>query len=247
MIAKEWRDARWKLAVATVGVVPALLIVAAYLPPYKTAWRVVERFGDRTALEQILNVYEGGAIALAFLAVLLGAAAVSEEVRRGTIFLLLSRPVNRSRLLLTKYAISAGALLSAAVAGHVALILAAIARGYPPGLWSVRGVVLSTVLLWIWSLSVLGLAFLFSVAFGNTPVSLMITAVVTYLSVYALPHLLGVLVRYGTTEGMTPLYWWTNATLYAGEGLAPFNFLVCIAVAASLLLAPLWLFRRKAY
>lgn len=247
MIAKEWRDARWKLVVAIAGAVPALLIVAVYLPPYKSSGRVVERLTDAVALGQILNVYGGGGVALALLAILLGAATISEEVGRGTIFLLLSRPTSRTRILLTKYAISAGILLSAAVLGHAALIAAAATKGYPLGLLSVSGTVLSTALMWLGSLSALGLSALFSVAFRNTLVSLAVAFVTLYLAFYALPGYAELFVSYETLEMVAPPYSWTSKALHAGEGFAFLNFIVCSATAAILLLAPLWMFRRRVY
>lgn len=247
MIAKEWRDARWKIVLAVAGAVPALLIVATYLPPYETSGRAVERLTDAMALGQIVNVYGGGGVALALLAILLGAAAVSEEAGRGTILLLLSRPTGRTRILLTKYAVSAGILLSAAVLGHAGLIAAAFTKGYPPGLLSIPGVVLSTVLMWLGALSVLGLAVLFSVVFRSTPVSMTVTFVTLYLAFYALPGYAELFVPYGLLERAAPLYSWTSTTLYAGEGLAPLNFISCTTAAAILLIAPLWLFRRRAY
>lgn len=235
MIAKEWHDARWKLLVAAMGVVPALLIVVVYLPRYETTGCVAERFADGMALGQILNVYGGGGVALALLAILLGAMTISEEVGRDTIFLLLSKPVSRTRVLLTKYAVAAGVLLFAAILGHVMLIVVAVAKGYPLHLLNAYGVVLSTVLIWLGSLFVLGLAVTFSVVFRNALVSLAVTFVTVFLVFYALPIYL------------TPLYWWTNVSLYSGEGFAPLNFLACITLAAALLLLPLWLFNRKAY
>lgn len=247
MIAKEWRTVRWKLIVAAVGVMPALLMLAAYLPPYETAGRIVERFSDKTALEQILNVYEGGGIALGMLAILLGGTAISEEAGKGTVYLLLSKPISRTRLLLTTYGVSAGILLSAAVVGHAVLILASAARGYPWNLLNAQGVVLSTALVWIWSLSILGLALLFSIAFGSTLVSLMTTFVVTCLGIYLLPGLLGLAVPYQTLEQVAPLYSWTSVPLYVGKGLALPNFLTCTTAAVAMLVAPLWLFQRKAY
>lgn len=247
MIAKEWHDARWKLLVAAMGVVPALLIVAVYLPPYETAGRVVERFTDEMALGQILNVYGGGGVALALLAILLGTMTISEEVGRDTIFLLLSKPVSRTRVLLTKYAVAASALLMAAILGHVMLIVVAVAKGYPLDLLSWYGVVLSTVLIWLGSLLVLGLAVTFSVVFRTTLVSLAITFVTVFLVFYALPIHPVPNVPYNTVEKMTPLYSWTNVSLYSGEGFAPLNFLACFTLAAVLLLLPLWLFNRKAY
>lgn len=247
MVAKEWRDARWKLAVAAVSAVPALLIVMVYLPPYETTKRVVERLTDEMALGQILNVYGGGGVALALLAILLGAVTVAEEASRGTVFLLLSKPVSRTRILLTKYAISAGILLSAAILGHAMLIIAAVVRGYPLGLLNVYGVAFSTALIWLGSLSVLGLALTFSVVFRNTLVSLAVNFVIVCLCFYALPGYAEVLVPYETLARVAPPYSWTSASLYAGEGFAPLNFLACTVVATILLLVPLWLFDRKAY
>ena len=246
MIAKEWRDARWKLVVAIAGAVPALLIVAVYLPPYESSGRVVERLTDAMALDQILNVYGGGGVALALLAILIGAATISEEVGRGTIFLLLFRPTSRTRILLTKYAISAGILLSAAVLGHAALIAAAATKGYPLIL-SVSGTVLSTALMWLGSLSALGLSTLFSIAFRNTLVSLAVAFVTLYLAFYALPGYAEFFVSYETLKMVAPPYLWTSKALYVGEGFASLNFIVCTATAAILLLAPLWMFRRRAY
>lgn len=247
MIAKEWQGAWWKLIIAAVCAGPAVLIVATYLPPYETRNRVVERFTDEAALGQILNVYSGGGVALALLAILLGAAAVSEEVGRGTIYLLLSKPVSRTRALLTKYAISAGILLSAAVFGHAVLLVAVVARGCPPGLLSAYGVILSTALMWLGSLSVLGLAVTFSVLCRNTLFSAAATFVAAYLIFYVLPGYAEVFISYSMLEMVTPLYSWTSVELYAGEGLAILNFLACAIAAAILLLTPLLLFERKAY
>lgn len=247
MIARELRGAWWKLIIAAVGAVPAVLIVAAYLPPYETTGRIVERFSDEAALEHILNVYDGGGVALALLAILLGTATVTEEVGRGTIYLLLSKPVSRTRILLTKYTISAGILFLAAALGHAVLIVAAVARGYPLGLLNAYGVVLSTALIWLGSLSVLGLAVMFSVLCRNALVSAAATFVTAYLSLYVLPGYAELFVPYDILEKVAPLYSWTSAALYAGDGLAPLNFLACFAVMTVLLVTPLWLFNRRAY
>lgn len=247
MITKELRGIWWKLVLAAVGAVPAGLIVSAYLPPYETTNRVVERFSDEAALGQILNVYEGGGVALALLAILLGAATVSEETGRGTIFLLLSKPTSRARILLTKYVISAGALLAAAVFGHFILLVAAVAKGYPTGLLSASGVVLSTVLIWLGSLSVLGLAAVFSILYRNVLVSVAITFVTVFLCFYVLPGYAAIFAPYETLERVAPLYSWASPTLYAGEGPALLNFFACAAVAAGLLLLSLRMFGRRGY
>lgn len=199
------------------------------------------------ALGQILNVYGGGGLALALLAILLGAMTLSEEVSRGTIFLLLSKPVSRARILLSKYAISAGILLSAAILGHAMLIGVAGAIGYPLDLLDLYGMVLSTALIWLGSLSVLGLAVTFSVVFRNALVSLAVAFVTVCLVFYALPGYAEVFIPYGTLAKVAPLYSWISTSMYAGQGFATLNFHACIALATGLLLLPLWLFNRKAY
>lgn len=247
MLVEEWRGVRWKILAGAMGAIPAAMIVAWYLPPYEAAWRATERFTGQVALGQILNVYEGGGVALALLAVLLGAATVSEETGRSTILLLLARPVSRGRIFLTKYLVSAAVLLAAAVVGHAGLICAAVLRGYPLGLLSGYGVILSTVLIWLGVLSVLGLAALFSVAFRNPLVSAALAFVAACLFIYVVPSLAGAFVPSGVLERIAPSYSWTSASLYAGEGLAPLNFLACAASAMMLTIAPLWMFRRKAF
>lgn len=232
MIAKEWRDAWWKLLAAAVAVVPSVLIVAEYLPPYRSSGRVAEEFSPQIAVNHLSNVYSGGATALGSLAALLGVALVSKEAARGTIFLLLSRPVGRTRVLLTKYAVCAGILLAAAASGQALLLVVAFAtKGYPPGLVTVSGVVLSTVLVWLGSLPVLGAALIFSVVFRNATASVAGAALVFFA--YWFFAALG--------------FGYQGGTLYAGPNLAPTDFLVGLTAAALPLLAALWLFRRRAY
>lgn len=233
MVAKELRDAWWKLLAAAVAVVPSLLIVAEYLPPYESAGRVVEEFPPGIVTQQLWNVSSGGGLALGFLAALLGAALVSGETSQSTIFLLLSRPVGRARVLLTKYAVCAGILLAAAAFGHVLfLAVAFVAKGYPPGLVSVSSVILSTVLLWLGSLFVLGATLIVSVAFRNVTASVIAAALVV--------------VAYWFSASLGVGYW-SSENLYAGSNLAPTYFLVSTIAAAVPLLVALWLFRRKAY
>jgi hypothetical protein len=89
-----------------------------------------------------------------------GAALIASEVSSGSIFILLSRPLSRQRVLLTKYGVAAGLLLMLCVlCGGLALLL---------GRWqgvelSVGGVLLSMLLLWLAVLFVLSLTLLYSV------------------------------------------------------------------------------------
>ena len=247
MFAKELRGTWWKVVVGAASFLPAVMIVAVYLPPYETTGRVMERFTDGAALGQILNVYGGGGVALALLAILLGAPAVSEEVSRGTIFLLLSKPRSRVRTLLIKYTTSAAILLLASVFGHAALVAAAIVKGYPLGLLNLGGMILSTVLMWLGSLSVLGIAIACSVLLRGALICVAAAFVATYVIFYVLPSYAEDLVPYEKLEMMAPPYSWTSEALYAGEGMASLNFLSCFLVAAALLGVSLWLFSSRAY
>ncbi|MBA3390669.1 MAG: ABC transporter permease [Rubrobacter sp.] len=174
---------------------------------------------------------------------------------KNTIFLLLSRPVSRTRTLLTKYATGAGVLLASAVLGGGVLFVVAVIKGYPLGSLDVAGVVLSVVLLWLGSLFVLGIASLFSVLFRDAIKSFVAASIVGFL--FLSPdnwmnyffwneyHALGF--SQGFPRDVTLFYYWFSTRSFLGEGLAVTDFLVCLIAAAVPLLAALWLFDRKAY
>lgn len=233
MIVKEWWGTRKVLIASLAATVPILLIAAYYLPPYESAGRVGGVFPENVAIGQIMNVYSGGGIALGLLAALLGAALISGEASRGTISLLLSKPVSRTRILMTKYAVCASILFLAALLGNVLLLIVAAAKGYPLfGLLSVSDVALSTVLLWLGSLSVLGAALVFSVIFSDINISIVAAALVFFAYWF--------LVTIGVS-------YWSSEDLYTGGGSAVTNLVVCLIAAGVPLLAALWLFNRKAY
>jgi ABC-type transport system involved in multi-copper enzyme maturation permease subunit len=268
MIAKEWRDARWKFFIAAFVV--ALLV--PLLPPYED---FVEGLGDIPAkhlpggtpqeyvMQEIMVFYMGGGFAILLpLAALLGAGLISGEVSNGTIWLLLSKPVSRIRLLLTKYAVSAGILLVAAILGNVLLIIAGAVRGYPLGQLSLPGMALSSLLLWLGMLFVLGIALLVSVIFRSAISSIIATALALYLILVALPayslelyYLLsgGPSLNQGSSvaerliQGIGIAQYWFTENMFVGDSFAAVNFLVCMIAAAIPLLAALLLFNRKAY
>jgi len=180
MIAKEWRDARWKLVLGTV----AFLVVALVAPwSYEQIQASVER--DVSTQKDVEFMREPGYPAglaggeleqlqrhanhaiLVPLAGLLGVALVSAEVSQGSIFLLLSRPLGRRRMLLTKYTVCAACLFAVAMVGTVGMILSGLAHGYPPEAVNVGRIFAAAALFWLGSLFVLGVSLLASVIFGN--------------------------------------------------------------------------------
>jgi ABC-type transport system involved in multi-copper enzyme maturation permease subunit len=217
---------------------------------------------------EIRDVHMGANMILIPLAGLLGVALISGEVGRGTIFLLLSRPVSRTRTLLTKYSVGAATLFVAALAGAVGAIISGHAHGYPADSFSAVEILASAGLFWLGSLFVLGVALLASVLFGDV-IKSAIAAVAALYVIFNAPNFLRMLAEwlywteedyeqsfqqingwYESFERFNLFNYWTAENIYTGEwvaSLAAQNSLVCLVAAAVPLLAALWLFRRKAY
>jgi ABC-2 type transport system permease protein len=260
MVAKEWHDARWKFLVAAVSVVLLVFLLSPYEVFLEEARRGFVKEPVKDALRDLSELYYLGAIfVLLPLAALLGVASISGEVSNGTIFLLLSRPMSRTRLLLTKYAIGAGTLLVAVVLGKILLLIVAAARGYPLGQMHVLEAVLSVVVLWLGVLFVLGTAILVSIIFRSVVTSIVACAL-TLFFVFTLPPIIAEFYPWGDTYDpyelsvrLWVLTYWMPTYYYSPNpsngigGFAFTSFLVCLIAAALPLLAALWIFRRKAY
>ena len=310
MIAKEWRDARWKLVLGTL----IFLIIAVVAPrPYERVLASVEveirsmesgvqkpvrlppsegaaeeerferqmredlermrepGYPSRSAgweLEEIQKV--GNYAILIPLAGLLGVTLVSTEVGQGSIYLLLSMPLSRRRMLLTKYAVCAACLLVTAMVGAVAVMLSALAHGYASAAVPFGPIFASAVLIWLGSLFVLGVSLLASVIFGSVILTILAAGATVYL-VDAGPDLVRSVVEmlfWTNSDYMRPwreMNAWHNAfeswrlSNYWGGPypLYPFggpvtttmmrSLLVCLVTAAPPLLLALWLFRRRAF
>lgn len=260
MVAKEWRDARWKLLAGAVVV----LVIGAMIPLDTLFPRSYSLFGepdniiapspkeDAEYLQYLLwsqwfSEASGNPV-LMLMAAVLGAGLISGETRRGTIFLLLSKPVSRERVLLIKYAISAGVLFVIVMLGSVALLVITGMLGYPQ---DTGGVLISAVLMWLGLLFVLGTALLLSVMFDN-----MLMAVVGTFLVWVLTSVLPALMAQQIAnlflvsqnqfpaalfDAMALSPYWTSLDAYSGHGFPTLQLLVSSAAAA------LWLFSKKSY
>ena len=258
MISKELRDGWWKFAAATLLV---LIVVLAFPVPAQYE-EIVKAYDPSTgplevAVQETFALYTaGGFFALVPLAALLGGTLVSSEVSGNTIYLLLSRPTSRWRLLLVKYTVCAAILLVAAVSGSVLLILIASSKGYPLGFLNTTGLMFSAGLMWLGSLFVLGIGLFISILLRSVLGSVLATVIAAY-AVYALPLALTEFLLYAQDYSanlnydlalkLTLFDYWSSESLFTGENLALTNFLVCTTTAVVPSLAALWLFNRRAY
>jgi ABC-2 type transport system permease protein len=177
-----------------------------------------------------------------------GAGLVASETSSGSIFVLLSRPVSRTRALLTKYGVAAAlSLLLCALCGVLALAVGAwqgIAA--PP----VGGLLLSIVLLWLGMLFVVGLTLLYSVVVSSALAAGVLGFFTTYvLAIAPLFHSgTGPHVQYflGGPDWSIGNYW-GSLGIYAGTD-SPVKSLLVAAIAALIpALGALVLFVRKAF
>jgi ABC-2 type transport system permease protein len=204
------------------------------------------------------------------LAGLLGVALISAEVGQGSIYLLLSKPLGRRRMLLTKYAVCAACLLAVALVGAAGLIASAFAHGYAFEAVPLGEIFVSTSLIWLGSLFVLGVSLLASVVFRNVLATVLAAAATVYL-VHIGPDVVGSIaemIYWTNSDYMRPWRemnaWynvfesWRLSSSWGGPYPSyPFvdirtvtatrSFLVCLFTAVPPLLLALWIFRRKAY
>lgn len=252
MITKELIESRWKLvggaalmtvmavvSTVTYGLAQQLTLgtSSAQMPDFLRNYigQMTASF-DTFVGASWFSLTNNGGLVMMLLAVILGAGLIAGETGKGTIFLLLSRPVSRDRVLLTKYGISALILLAVLLFGDVVLLIAAAVQGHPQ---PIGGLLICSLLFWLGMLFVLGLATLFSVIFSDVLRPLGLTLVIVLLA--ALPGFIP-----GWQDWSLPAYW-TSLPAYLGAEF-PLKQLIVALIAAALPLAiALPLFRRQQY
>ncbi len=277
MIAKEWRGFWWKFAFGALLLLPILvsgptsyahLVKIAESEPVLMEVPGPSLFEDAEipddpvefAMQEMALFFGAvGKTFFIFIAVVLGVGLFSAEADRNTIFFLLSKPISRTRVLLTKYAVGAVALLAVAVFFGVGLVFSAGAKGYPLGFLDVWGVTLSIALLWLGSLSIFGLALALSVVLKDLIRSAIAVLALLVLAWTFSNFLYGFWMNYFLDDyealGLSAdilqkaifPYYWSSADLYLGQSFASTNFVICFITAAAALLAALWLFQRRSY
>jgi len=253
MIAKELIDARWKILVGGgLTLVFAALTVWSYdlvknltsgLPaslPAGMQGQISQALGTPAVYIWSQWFGKNGAMLLGGLAAFLGGGLIAGEVSKGTIFFLLSKPLSRDRALLLKYAAAAGIYFAVTLLGSLGLLVVGLLTGHALPL---GGVLISTVLLWLGGLSVLGLALLFSVVFDDLlrPVGCALLLAV----LVGLPGIVGQIAP-GWTAWSLPNYW-ASLPAYQGTAFPAKELAICLVAALAPLALALPLFRKRAY
>ena len=250
MKTKELLEARWK---AIIFALLALLTSAGNAAFYP--WSTTQPATDSDAPPMLQNlvpahlantfnafVWESwfaanGPFFLGLFAAILGGGLIANEVNKGTIFFLLSKPVSRERILLTKYGVSAGLLLAVSVIGSIALAAMGIFLGHPQDLLHL---LIATGLLWLAALFPLGLALFFSIMSPDSLRPVIFSLLIT-IALVLLPAIL--------PNGLNWSLWhyWSNLNAYLTGSFPLTEYLVCLITAAIPLLVALIVFRRKTY
>jgi ABC-type transport system involved in multi-copper enzyme maturation permease subunit len=250
MKTKELLEARWKLITFALL---ALLGVASNIAAYSFDKATIADSNVPSVLRHLLvpeypastfNAFvwghwfaANGLFILGLFATILGGGLIANEVSKGTIFFLLSKPVSRERILLTKYGVSAGLLLAVSLMSSIVLAIICIILGHPQDLLHL---LVATGLLWLAVLFPLGLSLFFSIVSPDSlrPVifSLLITVALVLLPAILPNGLDWSLGRY-----------WSSLDAYLAGSFPLKEYLVCLVMALVPLFAALVVFRRKAY
>ena len=252
VIAKELIDARWK---AIIGAALGLISIIAGAVGYDMMKSALTQqqldslagtFGGDFASRlsnygafiwaQTFNIAGNNGVIIMIVAALIGSSLIAGEVGKGTIFLLLSRPLSRDRILLTKYGVGVVVLLGMnALAGVVLAVVAALA-GHPQDL---GGIAISVLLFWLGATFVLGLSTFFSLFFSDVlrPIALTLAAVI----LMSLPGLFP-----KGADWVLPSYW-ASLPAFLGQEFPTKALIISIVAAVVPILVAVPIFRRQAY
>jgi ABC-type transport system involved in multi-copper enzyme maturation permease subunit len=256
MIAKELRAARWVTLAGLVLVAFAVIqLITINFHTLTLALVRSEADGPIPAADRG-QISLGGALIWAMLfanalwliagfgGVIVGSGLIASEAGSGSILLLLSRPVSRTRALLTKYAVGVGLLLVlACLCGAFALLVGGLNGVAQPPL---GGLIASVLLLWLASLFVMGVTLVWSVLVPSA----LAAGIIGFLTCYAIvigPAIYNRAVyNIGGSDWSLASYW-GSLDIYAGVASAAQSLAISLAAALIPPLLALALFRRKAF
>lgn len=252
MIAKEMLERRWQLiggiilaALSVIGGLVSRSMLAGSLEQaprgdvpevMRSQLDLLAGSFDAYAWYQAFNPAQSVGPILIILAAIIGGSLIAGEIGRGTIFTLLSRPVSRTRILLTKYAVGAGILLAISTLGAATMLALSLILGHPQPL---AGALISLLNFWLGILFVLGVATVFSTISHDVLRPIAFT-LVTVLALSA-PALFQ-----GGSQWVLPAYW-SSLPAYLGQEFPWKNLLIVLISAVIPVALAVVLFRRQQY
>src|SRR5688572_3668296 len=242
-------------------------IVDGTLAGAKLFGQEVDMRGPEISIERLVLGFETGFSAIlyflcTFMAIFATAHLVPRLQEKGTIDLYLSRPVSRSRLLISRY--FAGVLLAAS---NVIYLLGAISLivGWKTGVMNARFLLAGGIILFVIA-TLLAFAFLIGVVTSSTAVSIMATYGLFFFALMLVAHerIEAAVSREWVAWLIRTLYWVIPKTAELGQAVVAFVGAEAVPdrVAESLSLAPFlttaafgiacfalasWLFQRKEF
>lgn len=253
MVTKELIDARWKILTGILlSVVLAALVAFSYDLVKSLLSGVIGQLPSalQSQVRPVMSNYDAytwyqwygknGQLVLGALAAFIGGGLIAGEVSKGTIFFLLSKPLSRGQVILTKYATGAAIQLAVCVVGSLVILIAGAVLGHPQ---SIEGVAMSTLLLWLGTMFVLGLALFFSVIFDDLlrPVG----AALVIAVLVGIPGLVAAILP-GWANWSLPTYW-ANLPAHLGQSFPGKELAICLVAAALPVVAAVALFKRRAF
>lgn len=261
MIVKEARADRWAVLFGVLVIVLRILSAVTVNVQTQTIGDLQGNFDGDFSAVAAKHISAGAAflwatffndvtlyLLVGFGGAILGAGLVANETASGSIFVLLSRPISRTRALLTKYGVATVlSLVLCTLCGGMALVVGAWQGISAPPL---GGLLLSIVLLWLGMMFVVGVTLLYSVlvpsalaagALGFFTIYLL--AIVPDFHTGTAPHITYAL---GGPDWSIASYW-GSLGIYAGTE-SPLKSLLVAAITTLIpALIALVLFVRKAF
>lgn len=242
-------------------------IVNGALASAKLFGKEVQMHGDAPSVERMVNIFESGFSFIlyyfcTFLAIFATAHLVPRMQEKGTIDLYLSRPVSRTRLILSRYV--AGLLLAGSnvvyLLGSVALIVMWKTHVFHPRFVLAGGIILLIIA------TLLAFAFLIGVGTSSTAVSIMTSYAFFFFSIMMMAHekLAAIMTHEWQATLINTMYWifpktgelgFAVAGYVSGEQLpgrisatlSPALFYSTAGFGVASLILACWLFQRKEF
>lgn len=251
MYTKEAFEQRWKVLIGVI-LVAAIVILNAGL--YGIVQKLItdpKITSLSSSLQANIQLVESGfdtymwsqwfgknaTFMMSIFGAIIGCGLVSGEVSKGTIFFLLSKPISRVAIYGAKFITGTGGLLVIAVTGSLAMLICAYVTGHQ--ITSLGGLILSTILIWLCGVFVMGIAMVFSVVFSDIIKPLVLALAVSLI--IAIPSLIP------NWDAWSLYTYWESLDVYLGHAFPAKALIVTLIAAIIPFIIGLPLFQKKEF